>query len=201
MTTTAKAPIAKLRFREPVRNLPSHRQNGGTERLFCLKFARAYRDQFRALHGNTNKDQFAIAREIPANGYGIADIVALNWKSSKDQESVSVHVFFRRRRPVVRAFEVKVRDWRKGLLQANRYRFFAHVPILVIHSAFADQAAAYLQTFRLLKVGLWSFEPLTNTVTRIYTPRQKRPSDLSQHIKVIEKVGKANRPSKALPVF
>src|SRR5262245_22792569 len=110
--------IAKLRFAEPRRNLPSYGTGRGEEQLFTYRFAQAYVAQFRALHRTSTKNRIVIAREIPANGYGIADLVAVIWKSAGNGRTQSAADFVAKRRPIVRAFEIKMRDWCKALRQA-----------------------------------------------------------------------------------
>src|SRR5690606_19277743 len=139
-----------------------------------------------------------MAREIPANGYGIADLVVVTWTADQAAVRVPTEEFIRKARPCLRAFEVKVRDWRQGLLQANRYRQFVEVPILVVSANHVFPAIRFISTFRLLKVGLWSFDPKTRVIVRHYTPRPSRASDQLQRRKVIERLAKA---TKALPVL
>jgi hypothetical protein len=201
MPTAVQNRIAKLRFREPIRNLPSYKSNGGVESKFAYRFAQAYVDQFRKLHRNTGKNRIAVAREIPANGYGIADLVAVKWKSRNMAKPMSAESFIIKYQPTVRAFEIKMSDWRKALMQANRYRFFAHAPIVVLPSAKVGPALKYLETFRGLGVGLWSFDIETNRITKHFTPRPHRPVDLDRHAKVLSSVAMANKTTKALQVF
>ena len=142
----------------------------------------------------------AIAREIPANGYGIADCVAVSWKPT-DQSAAGLakgNHFLSLAKPTVRAFEAKLHDWRRALLQANRYRFFAHVPIVVLPAEKCRLAVANLDTFRLLKVGLWSFDPATDHIFAHFTPRPSRPRDIRQASRALALVARA---SKALPIF
>ena len=200
MATVSLNRIAKLRFREPVRNLPNYYTSDGIERKFTYQFAKAYVSQFQKLHRTSDKNQIAVAREIPANGYGIADLVTVSWKSRKSIKTVSAQEFIAKRRPTTRAFEVKIYDWRKALMQANRYRFFSHTPIVVMPTSNVKQALNFLQTFRLLAVGLWSFDIETTQIIRHFTPRPSRPIDFTQHLKVLSSVAKANRGTKALPI-
>lgn len=201
MPITVSNRIAKLRFSEPVRNLPSYKSNGGAEHKFAYRFAQAYVEQFGTLHRNTGKNRIVVAREIPANGYGIADLVAVTWKSKRAIRPISSVNFISKYRPTVRAFEIKISDWRKALMQANRYRFFAHAPIVVLPSSNVGPALKYLETFRGLGVGLWSFDVEANRISKHFTPRPLRPLDLDRHAKVLSSVARANKTNKALQVF
>lgn len=197
MNSTTSERIPKLRFSEPRRNLPSYGNGRGEENLFAYRFAQAYLAQFRALHRTSTKNRLVIAREIPANGYGIADLVGVSWKSAGNGKSLSAPDFISKRKPIVRAFEIKMRDWRKALRQGNRYRFFAHASIVVLPAASVTQALEHIETFRLLGVGLWSFDMKTNKIIRHFSPRPHHPLDNRQHVQALLSTARA---TKALPV-
>lgn len=189
--------IAKLRFQEPCRNLPYHKNGKGEEWLFSYRFAQTYLAQFHSRRDGTKRNKIAVAREIPANGYGIADLIAINWQSVRTARILSPEDFERRGRPTIKAFELKLNNWRQALMQANRYRFFAHVPIVVLPTRNQKAALKYIETFRLLRVGLWSFDVDQKKIIRHYTPRSQRPLDTRQKTRAIRLVAKA---TKALPV-
>jgi hypothetical protein len=200
MASATTIRIQKLRFYEPHRNLPASKAGKGREARFVRQFAHAYATQFRQLHPRSADNVVAVAREIPANGYGIADCVAVSWKPSNLRSAearVEPNRFLSRARPTLRAFELKLNDWRRALLQANRYRFFAHVPIVVLPAEKCALALAHLPTFRLLGVGLWSFAAATGRILAHFTPHRSRPRDLRQALRALGLVARA---SKALPV-
>jgi hypothetical protein len=196
MNTSSSNRIAKLRFREPCRNLPHHKNGKGEEWLFSYRFAQTYLAECRPHLSNSKKNRTAVAREIPANGYGIADLIAVNWQSIRNAQRLSPEDFERRGRPTIRAFELKLNNWRQALMQANRYRFFAHIPIVVLPAS-NKAALKYIETFRLLRVGLWSFDIDQKRITRHYTPRSQKPLDSRQKTRAIRLVAKA---TKALPI-
>lgn len=72
------------------------------------------------------------------------------------------------------AFEMKLADWRKGLAQACRYSYFADLAVVVLPPDLAA-AKADLDLFRNSSVGLWSFDPATRTISKLFTPRRSRP--------------------------
>ena len=187
MTTT----IPKLRFHEPVRNLPGHPAGRSAEDRLALHFARAFTDEQR---GGESRANMAIARQIPVNGYGIADIVAVNWES---QTHPSLQAFLCEAKTTVFAFEVKLRDWRKAIMQANRYRFFAHVAIVVLPEDGCGAALKFLDTFHVLDVGLWSFDVKSRRITSHFTPAPAQPTDTRHAVSALRLVAKA---SKALPI-
>ena len=59
-------------------------------------------------------------------------------------------------------------------MQAHRYRYFAHVAILVVPKTKLKTVGANLDLFRTLRVGLWGFDGDCEAITRVYTPRPKR---------------------------
>jgi hypothetical protein len=192
--------IPKLRFHEPVRNLPNHAAGRCAEERMVSRFGRAYRAVFPDLHHRTTKTSTAMARQIPVNGYGIADFVAVSWQPSPWRPMVgplAAQDFVCEANPVIRAFELKLRDWRKALAQANRYRFYAHVAIVVLPPRFCAAALKFLDTFQLLEVGLWSFDSRAGRIIAYSTPRPSQPVDTRNCLKALRLVAKA---TKALPV-
>jgi hypothetical protein len=184
-----------------VRNLPTYSRGRSKEESLVIQFAKAYRDQFTSVHNRTIKTALAMARQIPVNGFGITDFVAISWNDGllgADEELLDPEEFLRRMKPTTRAFEVKLADWRKALMQANRYRFFAHVPIVVLPIDRTRPALEYLETFELLGVGLWSFATETKRIIRHYTPRPLSPRDRRHEIQALRHVARA---SKALPIL
>lgn len=200
MAASAQVRIERAGFYEPQRNLPHFDPRNGAERRFALQFAKAYRAQFLSLHRPSRNDSIALAREVPVNGYGIADLVAVSWNPAL-LSSLPGHLdhegFLRKARPTVRAFEVKLLDWRKALMQASRYRFFAQAALVVLPRQKCAAALKYLDTFQAVRIGLWSFDGKTCRITRHFTPRPTKPADKRQRTRVLELVARA---SKALPV-
>jgi hypothetical protein len=170
------------------------------EERMAWRFAKRYRTVFPSIHHGTTRTQTAMARQIPVNGYGIADFVAVYWaQSAANGKSVprEVQAFVGEARPVIRAFELKLRDWRKALKQAHRYRFFAHAAIVVLPPDCCAIAIKSLDTFQLLEVGLWSFDVVSGHIGRYFTPRPCRPVDTRYQFKALHLVAKA---TKALPI-
>src|SRR6266567_6502498 len=193
-------PIRKAGAHEPQRNLPRFNPWKGAENRFALHFARAYRAGFNLLPQHNHLEQMAFAREIPANGYGIADLVSVTWKKPSGRRSVTyalIEDFISRADHTLRAFELKISDWRKGLQQASRYRFFAHVPIAVLQANKSRGALANLGIFRTLGVGLWTFDPQTGVINPYFTPSAGAPRDSRHHLRTLRLLAKV---TKALPV-
>jgi len=94
----------------------------------------------------------------------------LSW--SRDREvNLSICLDLEKVDPTVRAFEFKLSDWRKGLMQAHRYKFFSNVSVLVLPKHKMKSVAPEIDIFRRLRVGLWGFSPEKGTIVCLYTPR------------------------------
>jgi hypothetical protein len=198
--TTAQVRVPKLRFHEPIRNLPGRRDARTGESDFTIAFARAYMQQYRALHRRTRCRHIACAREIPINGFGIADLVCVLWGDPSGmpaQAWPSLEAFRDETKPTVRAFEVKLGSWRVAMLQAHRYRYYAHSAVVVLPLAVAETASAYLDTFRAIRVGLWGFEPTSQRISAYHTPPPRGPLAPKHTAGAIARVARASR---ALPV-
>ena len=109
--------IPRIRFRHPRRNLTGASRCVTAEDRFTLGFARAYIDSIGAARPGNADSGMSYAREIPTARFGITDFVAVSWRAMSPSGKT------------VRAFEMKLTDWRKAILQAHRYRYFADVAI------------------------------------------------------------------------
>lgn len=164
-------PVPKLKFSEPRHNLPGRKGKATAEDLFTIAFMRAYLQQAQRIHHGSVRDQFAFAREIPVNGYGIADLLVVTWQDADGRTYPDLAEFIKEAKPCTRAFECKLTDWRKAMSQAGRYRFFANQAITVLPERTAEKALLYIDTFRKIRVGLWSFSPESGRIIAHHTPR------------------------------
>jgi hypothetical protein len=118
------------------------------------------------------------ARELRVEGFGIADFIWVSWRSNRNADEGSglgMHASRLPRKHTLLAFELKMRDWRKALAQAYRYRYFADAAFVVLPPPAAESALAFLPTFKVLEVGLWAFDNTSGVIREIYTPRTKHP--------------------------
>ena len=103
-------------------------------------------------------------RHFELAGYGIADFVWMDFG----------HQLLRPRgkaaAPVLTAFEMKLKDWRRAISQAYRYSYFADRAIVVLPHATADKAEEHLNVFQRLGIGLWSYEPKSMNIDMRFTP-------------------------------
>ncbi len=163
------------------RNLPASSSSKRGEANFLGQFERAY---FDSLTGPA--DAFARGREFTLNGYGRADVIWLAWRGKERSEDFSALAL--QRRIQLTAIEAKLKDWRKGLTQAARYRHFSNRAILVLPPATAATALSFLQTFKSLEVGLWEFDPQSGKITKHTTPRLTKPLNAQAHAQALEMI-------------
>jgi len=170
----------------PRLNLGPRWTTSNDEDRFADAFVEAYDSKYPWLHSGTSKLNRIMAREVPVNGFGIADLVTISWRLSFAMWPV--HSCGAEFRPTVRAFEFKLSSWRKGLMQAHRYRFFADVAILVLPSSKLPVAQPFHPTFRALNVGLWGFNPISGAISMVLTPRPRMPADREHRQRAIARV-------------
>ena len=190
--------VPKLKFSEPCFNLPGRNGTATPEDRFTIAFARAYSSRFTEIHRGARSNSLSLVRQIPINGYGITDLLAVAWPKLPGEVFPDAETFARVARPTVRAFEMKLGNWRKAMAQASRYKNFAHQAIAVIPTQIGPVATEYLHTFRRIRVGLWLFDSASGVIKPIYTPRPARPRSLRYHIESIHKAARAAKPS--LPI-
>jgi hypothetical protein len=151
----------------------------GLELVFLREFERSYIAEELGI---------AIAgREFALEGFGRADLVWLAWTPNASSNEFSALALKKRVR--LTAIEAKISDWRKGLQQAFRYRYFAHRALLVLPMETASVAARFIATFRKLRVGLWGFDAKTGRLHKRFTPRCASPINstaLEKALHVIE---------------
>ena len=180
--------IPKSNCWNPRKNLPAKISRKNKERDFTLSFARAYIPNLKSIHSKIKKTAVKYAREIPINGYGIADFVAVYCNKTNDN---SQSLLSKIDSSVIRAFELKISDWRRAMMQAHRYRYFANSSIVVLHSDKLKNAFEYIDTFKKINVGLWAFNPINNKIITCYTPRPKTPLEPKYKSLVMELVDKS----------
>ncbi len=163
MPTIAATQIKTFCVAHPRRNLPVISSRRRLESIFSRAFQRA----FLALDGNRGLG----GHEFVVSGYGIADFVWAaartrngNWRSIDGPVTVT-------------AFEMKLGDWRRALRQAYRYTYFSDRTIVVLPADVGRSAKGALPLFRDLGIGLWMFQKELGTITKVFTPRAKRPKN------------------------
>jgi hypothetical protein len=154
------------------RNLRNSSAAKRGESNFVLAFGRAY---LRLFGKASHQTSFFPAREFRVSGFGVADFIWFVWRHTPESEEGSALEYRSRLRrgESLLAFEMKLRDWRKALGQAYRYRYFADAAYVVLPPDAAATAKQHLEVFQKLGVGLWSFDKQKDTIRRIYTPRAR----------------------------
>jgi len=167
--------------KHPRRNLPKHISNKRTESDFVLAFGRTY---YQELTDQMSEpcQSFEIARELQIPGLGIADIVSVFTKSNNT---------------ILHAFEMKLKDWRKALAQAYRYKYYADVSIVVMPPGEVIKAKQSLSLFHAINVGLWTFDAERKVIERIYHPEKEKPISITAYNKALTIL---TRQLKSLPV-
>lgn len=155
-------------------NSQNTRKNFGTEvsrKRGESNFMRAFERAYFARH----RVKGMAAGEFSLAGFGVADLVWIGWQpdpNSEDFTALAMEKELRRRH--LHAFEGKLKDWRRALQQAFRYRYFADKAIVVMPHENADAALANLDAFQHSLVGLWTFDVATATIREHYTPTRVR---------------------------
>ncbi len=147
-----------------------------------LAFGRAYHQE----HADKQADgglAFEMGREMCVQGLGIADMVS---------------VFISPRKLVLHAFEMKLKDWRKALSQAYRYKYYADAAYVVLPTDEAAKAAQSLTVFQTINVGLWAFDKEENCIKKIHNPRKDSPISNAAYQKAVACL---SRHFKSLPAF
>ena len=175
--------LVRFRSTSPRKNLPPSISRKRAEANFLCSFERA----FVAGHCQTTQITW---HDFALQGYGIPDLITFAWSTQQNQTSALSLEALRQKlqRQLFTAFELKLRDWRKGLVQAYRYRYFCDCSIVVLPSDVAQRASQRLELFASLDVGLWSFAPDTDVITKYFTPHQGTARNLEARNKAIESI-------------
>ena len=111
--------LVRFRSTSPRKNLPPSISRKRAEANFLCSFERA----FVAGHCQTKQITW---HDFALQGYGIPDLITFAWSTQQNQSTALSLEALRQKlqRQQFTAFELKLRDWRKGLVQAYRYRYF-----------------------------------------------------------------------------
>ena len=126
------------------------------------------------------------AEEFSLSGFGVADMVWIGWQPDGQHDNFSaVSIQRQLARRLLYAFEGKLKDWRRALQQAFRYRYFADKAIVIMLLENAAQALANLETFRNSGVGFWTLEAATGSIKEHFTPTKTRAFNPKTRAKAI----------------
>jgi hypothetical protein len=181
------AQLLRFRQRHPRRNLPASLARKRGESNFVSSFSKAY-------IASIAPDGFG-GKEFALSGFGIADFVWIAWRNATNPDEGSALSLEKLKsllnRHKLTAFEMKLADWRKGIAQAYRYSYFADLAVVVLPPDLAAAAKADLDLFRQSNVGLWSFDPATDAIHKLFTPRCSGPRSPRAKDKALESLGRS----------
>lgn len=166
-TFLEKAHRLKLDCFDSRKNFPDHIARKRGEANFLRAFERAYIERHR--------QPGIAASEFALQHFGRADLVWIAWDPDgigEDFSALALHKRLRRRKLV--AFEAKLKDWKKGLQQAFRYRYFADKSVVVLPAEAIRPALVNLAQFRELEVGLWDFDKKSGRITEHFSPNRAK---------------------------
>jgi len=149
------------------KNLPGKFSTRTGESRFLAKFEQAYfkQDQRQAIRST----------EFGMQEFGRADLVWIAWNPVALAEEFSALALQKQLlRYKLTSFEAKLTNWRKGLQQAFRYRYFADKSILVMPESSISAALANIEEFKDLNVGLWGFDPAAHKISQYVSPNKAR---------------------------
>ena len=186
------AQLLKFKQRHPRRNLPAALARKRGESNFVSTFSKAYIASIAS--GGIGGKEFALS------GFGIADFVWIAWQSAVNPDEGSALSIEKLKsllnRHKLTAFEMKLSDWRKGLAQAYRYSYFADLAVVVLPPDLAATAKAALDRFRASSIGLWSFDPASGAIRKLFTPRSSGPRNSKAKERALDCIGRVLKFSK-----
>lgn len=97
--------------------------------------------------------------------YGIADFV---WLLPAQRNLNSPDT-------ILHTFETKIKNWRRAFQQAYRYSYYSDVSYVVLPPSSGVVASRYLSLFQINNIGLWTYNPVTDSICRIFTPEKPIP--------------------------
>lgn len=82
------------------------------------------------------------------------------------------------------SFEFKLKDWRRALQQARRYRSFSHRVYVVMPNTGVGRAIQHIDSFRRSNIGLIQHDS-DGISNRLIVSKKRKPSCPSDHIQAI----------------
>ncbi len=157
--------IKKLSNFQPRKNLPAYTSNKRGESLFLIGFAQI----LKKILSLDKSRKHIFARELDLNGYGIADLIILELKYPPNLNRGNINSLR------ITSFEIKMKDWRKALQQAFRYKYYSNRSIVVLPNENINNALKSLEVFKSLGIGLWAYDQKYKKIYKFFTPRNRKP--------------------------
>jgi len=163
---------------KPRRNFGDATSRKRTESNFLRSFERSY--FARAGAAGVTTGEFSLA------GFGIADLVWISWdRTSQTKTFTALSLENKLKRRKLFAFEGKIKDWRRALQQAFRYRYFADKAIVIMPHDNSKSALKNLDVFFEAGVGFWTFNITSGVIREHYTPTRIRAFNAEARSKAI----------------
>lgn len=127
-------------------------------------------DSFVEMTGVTKRRAQIAMREYETAGFCKPGKVANTWNKVWEPRPIATKIF---------AVEAKLRDWRRALAQAIRYKDFAHASWVLLDEAFVFPAAQNLNEFRRCNVGVAACD-LQGNISVLFRPNIQTPRSVDK---------------------
>jgi len=167
-------------LKEPISQIESNKitLNSSDINIYNLinKSERISYDSILDITRSSKKEIFQSLDKLIANRY--VKIETDKFVIDKEYE-LPFHVNF--------AVEAKIKDWRRALSQAYRYRWFADYSYVVLDEEYCKRAINHLNLFKKYNVGLASIST-KGSLKRKFNPIRRKPFDYKMQILFSEKI-------------
>jgi hypothetical protein len=127
-------------------------------------------DSFVEMTGVTKRRAQVAMREYEAAGFCMPGKEANTWKKVWEPRPIATKIF---------AVEAKLRDWRRALAQAIRYKDFAHASWVLLDEAFVLSAAQNLSEFERCNIGVAACD-LQGNISVLFRPTVQTPQSVDK---------------------
>lgn len=158
----------------PRTNLPKKFQIHNIEDQFVNAFLKTYI--------KTVKSSSLFIKETPAPCLGIADVLHCAGVEKSNGHITRIRGLL--------AFEMKIGHWKKALLQAHKYSYFADKVIVVLPVEKSNAAINNIQWFEKLGISLWAFDMPNKKIKKLLDFKRTHASSLKERKKIVEKIRK-----------
>jgi hypothetical protein len=98
------------------------------------------------------------------------------------------------------SFELKLRDWKRAIIQAFRYRSFSELSYVVLPTKCKSNITKNIDQFKHFNIGLATFDK-NDGLTIIYKPEKVDPYSVHLYEKAINEFRLSRKKSKNLSTF
>jgi hypothetical protein len=156
--------IRFLSTNRPRNNFPTLTSSKRSESILLLDFCRSLLKQ--RLISKSSKE-LRVFRELELNGYGISDLLLFEYNRTPKKNYYT--------NQTLTVFEIKIKDWKKAIRQAFRYRYYSNRSIVVLPIEHIQSAKNNISAFKELNVGLWGYDRKDKRIIKCFTPRIRKP--------------------------